>query len=772
MSVPTGLTVSGSPITTSGTLAVTLTAGYSIPTTANQSTWTTAYNRSLTSAAVTGTTTKTLTLNQQDGGTITASWTDINTVAVTSVFCRTGAVVATEGDYTLTQLGDVTITSPSSGQVLKYNGTVWINDTDANTGTVTSVAMTVPTGLSIAGSPITSSGTLAVTFAAGYSIPTNASQTTWDTAYTNRITSLTTTGTSGAATLVANVLNIPNYTTDLSAYVTLATSQTITGVKTFSTYSKFDGGIILKNNVSASLAGYVGLSAYSASGNKGINIDFDTYSCNLFFNGTLPYSYTFPNATGTIALTSDIPSLSGYVTIATTQTITGTKTFTSTITAPSLSIINSDGYIGTINSTNANGGYLEWRTSGTTIADIGTSQQIFATGGNDTFGINARGARSLVFGTNNTLRLTISSLGAATFSSTVQATQYTATSTGGSGLRVYGGSGTHQWDMYLNGANIRFSDNTGGGSFVVDNTSTFNSTLTAVGINIIGSDPLISLTPNSGNSSFFQKLSLSNGDYLRLYDGTNYTMFWKNEQVAIGTGGTFSTYMLDVNGTGRFSNSLTVSGNLILGSYVSSNITLNTDYKIIVRQASMTLDAVTPSYFGYSSGYGIVKLGSTDSNRSLAFNVDVTGNPSGSFSGNGSEYVWRNTGTFLTPNASNNGYNKLFDWGTSGQMTIYNAAIFNSSVTATSFFESSDSRLKTLIQDNYQTKGIGEITPKLYTKNGKVELGYYAQDFIGVLDNAILKGSDDMLSLSYREVHTAKIYALEQEIKELKAKLN
>ena len=94
------------------------------------------------------------------------------------------------------------------------------------------------------------------------------------------------------------------------------------------------------------------------------------------------------------------------------------------------------------------------------------------------------------------------------------------------------------------------------------------------------------------------------------------------------------------------------------------------------------------------------------------------------------------------------------------------------SVTATSFFESSDSRLKTLIQDNYQTKGIASITPKLYTKNGKVELGYYAQDFVGILDSAVSKGSDEMLSLSYREVHTAKIYALEQEIKELKAKMN
>jgi hypothetical protein len=55
------------------------------------------------------------------------------------------------------------------------------------TGTVTSVAMSVPTGLSVAGSPITSSGTLAVTYSAGYAIPTTASQTNWDTAYTDRL---------------------------------------------------------------------------------------------------------------------------------------------------------------------------------------------------------------------------------------------------------------------------------------------------------------------------------------------------------------------------------------------------------------------------------------------------------------------------------------------------------------------------------------------------------------------------------------------------------
>jgi hypothetical protein len=51
-------------------------------------------------------------------------------------------------------------------------------------GGVTSVDMSVPTGLSISGSPITTSGTLALTFAAGYSIPLNTKQSNWDDAYT------------------------------------------------------------------------------------------------------------------------------------------------------------------------------------------------------------------------------------------------------------------------------------------------------------------------------------------------------------------------------------------------------------------------------------------------------------------------------------------------------------------------------------------------------------------------------------------------------------
>ncbi len=51
-------------------------------------------------------------------------------------------------------------------------------------GSVTSVAMSVPTGFAVSGSPITSAGTLAVTFASGYALPTTVKQSNWDDAYT------------------------------------------------------------------------------------------------------------------------------------------------------------------------------------------------------------------------------------------------------------------------------------------------------------------------------------------------------------------------------------------------------------------------------------------------------------------------------------------------------------------------------------------------------------------------------------------------------------
>lgn len=119
--------------------------------------------------------------------------------------------------------------------------------TSSAVGTVTSVAMTTPTGLSISGSPITSSGTLALSLTAGYIIPTTTEQTNWGTAYTNRITSLTTTGSSGASTLISNVLNIPQYqaagtySTDIHANITALNAVSGTNTGDNATNSQYSG---------------------------------------------------------------------------------------------------------------------------------------------------------------------------------------------------------------------------------------------------------------------------------------------------------------------------------------------------------------------------------------------------------------------------------------------------------------------------------------------------------------------------------------------------
>ncbi len=95
------------------------------------------------------------------------------------------------------------------------------------------------------------------------------------------------------------------------------------------------------------------------------------------------------------------------------------------------------------------------------------------------------------------------------------------------------------------------------------------------------------------------------------------------------------------------------------------------------------------------------------------------------------------------------------------------AATFSSSVTATSFFESSDSRLKILVKDYEQPKGIENVAARMYVKNSKQELGYYAQDLQEILPSAVSEGEDGFLSLSYSQVHTAKIAYLEEKVAQL-----
>jgi len=100
------------------------------------------------------------------------------------------------------------------------------------------------------------------------------------------------------------------------------------------------------------------------------------------------------------------------------------------------------------------------------------------------------------------------------------------------------------------------------------------------------------------------------------------------------------------------------------------------------------------------------------------------------------------------------------------------SGFFRNTVTATAFYESSDMRLKTLIDESAQIAGIENLEAKLYEKNGKIELGYFAQDAEKIMPYAVTKNADGFLNLSYREVHTAKIARLEKRVAELEKQLN
>lgn len=89
-----------------------------------------------------------------------------------------------------------------------------------------------------------------------------------------------------------------------------------------------------------------GMGVYDTSGSSPISAFYSTTGIRRVV-GSSSSELSFPNKNGTIALTSDIPSTSNFVTTTTTQTISGTKTFSSgTI------------HTGGITSKRASGGYF------------------------------------------------------------------------------------------------------------------------------------------------------------------------------------------------------------------------------------------------------------------------------------------------------------------------------------------------------------------------------------------------------------------------------
>jgi hypothetical protein len=76
-----------------------------------------------------------------------------------------------------------------------------------------------------------------------------------------------------------------------------------------------------------------------------------------------------------------------------------------------------------------------------------------------------------------------------------------------------------------------------------------------------------------------------------------------------------------------------------------------------LSNASINIRAMTPTNWGYSTGYPVVLLGPTSGVGNVSIGYDPSGNPNGSFSGDGREVLFRNGAQFVTPNSANNSFN-------------------------------------------------------------------------------------------------------------------
>lgn len=198
------------------------------------------------------------------------------------------------------------------GDWVLYGSGTWQKSNGQN-GTVTSVDMTVPTGLAISGNPITTSGTLALSLASGYTIPT--------TSFLSGLVPYT-----GAT----NDLNLGSHDLYLASVFAQGTLLSNNGLRIEGDGVSEGGNLQFKQYASVT-SGALGYTTLSANDSTSFNIYFNQPSSTNYKNVKLSSSlltnniirtYSFPDLSGTLALLEGTQTFSGQKTFSTNPIIT------------------------------------------------------------------------------------------------------------------------------------------------------------------------------------------------------------------------------------------------------------------------------------------------------------------------------------------------------------------------------------------------------------------------------------------------------------------
>lgn len=333
--------------------------------------------------------------------------------------------------------------------------------------------------------------------------------------------------------------------------------------------------------------------------------------------------------------------------------------------------------------------------------------------GNYNTGVGTSALASLGTGSNNTVIGYSAGMSIYSGSNNTIVGIYAGASTLSSNVVIADGAGNirFQWD----GSNIKLNGNTVGsnaytstaylplaGGTLTGRTSGIEIGVTRAGSDSVAAGPWFRWTNVAEDRQMLTQLNASNGLTWWGYNGSAWVKRMSLDQgsdttltlSAVSNNPRIKFEQAGVINRGATSHEMYIGEDTDTGGFnirgsglvsIQGSIQLAASRSISLKQNTVTLSALQPSGFGYDpTGYSVVIVGPTGLNfKSLAFGVDVSGNPSGAFNGNGREYVWRNYGEFITPNSINNGYNTLFSWNSSGALTFNQTVTIGTALAAT-----------------------------------------------------------------------------------------